>query len=131
MCFKPTCCLLHRPERSIVSRKRSKSQPATRAGLCGQQPDSPEGKYTLENSRSCSLTALESFLILSALVVPVVFTGGCANLNILVTNGLDLQDNGLFFCVSKIYRTPRCLLEADKQMETRGGLYSSIIPYFL
>lgn len=78
------------------------------------------------------LTALESFLILSDLVVPVVFTGGCAHLYIIVTKSLDLQDaNSLFFRVLKIYRTPRCLLEADKQMETRGGLYSSIIPYFL
>lgn len=44
MCFNPTCCLLHRPEHLIFSRKCSKSQQATRAGLCGQQPDSLEGK---------------------------------------------------------------------------------------
>lgn len=50
----------------------------------------------------------------------------------MLTEGLDLRDaNGLFFCVLKICRTPRCLLEADKPVETRRGLYSPIIPCFL
>lgn len=35
------------------------------------------------------------------------------------------------FSVLKICRTPRCLFEADKPVETRRGLYSPIIPYFL
>lgn len=70
---------------------------------------------------------LWSFLTPSALVlaVPVTFIG-----NVLLCLESSLEANGLFFCVLKICRTPRCLLEADKQVETRRGLYSPIIPCF-
>lgn len=49
----------------------------------------------------------------------------------IVSEHFDLEDaNGLFFCVLKIHRTPRCLLEADKQVETGRGLYFSFVPCF-
>lgn len=89
-CFNPTCCLLYRPEWLIFSRKCSKSHRAARAGLCGQQPDSPEGKYSLENSRSCSHGSSVEFPNSLRPECTSNFQWRCANLNTIITKSLDL-----------------------------------------
>lgn len=116
-----------RPEHLIFNRKCSKSR-ANKENCAWQQRESPEEADPVENSRS----SVEFPDFLRTVSAPVIFIGRCANRNRIFAEGLHLQDaNGLFFCVLKICRTPRCLLEADKPVETRRGLYSPIIPCFL
>lgn len=109
---------------------------------CKQEELAPAARNWMESQkrnapwripRAVVMTALESFLIPSTcyLTVPIIYFGGCSKLNITFTESLDLQNaNDLFFCVLKIYRTPRCLLETDKQVETRRGLYSPPPSFF-